>query len=106
MFLPVIPDRAYQMTVDAEIPKAIQDAEVKLVCNGESLGRLQHGKTTLTIPPQSADRVIIEIQTPTWVPRNVISRSQDDRELGIQVFSVSMKAEGAGDPVFNANTGE
>lgn len=106
MLLPLVPDRKYQMTITAELPKTLQDAEINLVCQDQILGRLQPGKTTVEIPPQSADRVTVEIQTPTWVPRKLIAGSQDDRELGIQVFSVLMRAEGAAEGVFNANNGE
>ena len=106
MLLPVVPDRKYQMTITAELPKALQDAEVNLVCQDQTLGRLQPGKTTVEIPPQSTDRVTVEIRTPTWVPRKLIPGSQDDRELGIQVFSVLMSAEGTSERVFNANNGE
>jgi hypothetical protein len=94
------------MTITAELPKALQDAEVNLVCQDQTLGRLQPGKTTVEIPPQSTDRVTVEIRTPTWVPRKLIPGSQDDRELGIQVFSVLMSAEGTSERVFNANNGE
>jgi len=106
MLLPVVPDRKYQMTITAVLPKALQDAEINLVCQDQTLGRLQPGKTTMEIPPQSANRVTVEIRTPTWVPRKFIPGSQDDRELGIQVFSVLMRAEGAAEGVFNANNGE
>ncbi len=106
LLLPVVPGRGYQLTMSAEIPKALENAEITLVSNGQTLGKIQNGTTTITLPPQSSDRVMIEIHTPTWVPQKVIPGSQDQRELGIQVFSVVMKAENAQNQVFNANTGE
>jgi len=106
LLLPVIPGRGYQLTISVEIPKALDNAEITLVSSGQTLGNVQRETTTVTLPPQSSDHVMIEIRTPTWVPQKVIPRSQDQRELGIQVFSVVMKADGAKDQVFNANIGE
>ncbi|MGQ9563730.1 MAG: hypothetical protein ACUVQH_08905 [Thermogutta sp.] len=106
MLLPVVANRRYQMTITAQVPKALQDAEINIVSEGKTLGRLQQGKTTVEIPAQSAEQITIEIRTPTWIPKKVIPDSQDERELGVQVFSILMKAEGPAERVFDANRGE
>lgn len=104
--LPIEPGRPYEITLEIEVPAALKDAEVAVVCGDAPLGLLKTGVNTLRIPPQTQDHVTLELRHPTWVPAQVIPRSGDRRILGIRAFRVIMKAEGAEGRVFNANTGD
>jgi hypothetical protein len=39
------------------------------------------------------------------VPQQLLPGSADPRTLGVQLFSITVRTEGAADSAFNANTG-
>ena len=57
------------------------------------------------LPALTRDLAKLELRCVGWVPQKSIAGSQDPRELGIRVFAVEMRAEGAPDDVFDANNG-
>lgn len=61
---------------------------------------------TVSVPPLPADHLCVELRCRGWSPRGLMPGSQDARTLGIQVFSVTLRAEGAAAGVFDANQGE
>jgi hypothetical protein len=61
---------------------------------------------TANVPAVNGDHVRLELRCPGWIPQNVMRASQDPRTLGVQGFTVTMRAEGASARVFNATTGK
>ncbi len=107
LLLPVLPGKRYSITLVVNVPPHAVTPDGGLYLDGKQLAPLE-GTSLLTaeLPPCSADRVRLELRCKGWVPQQVISNSSDARTLGIQVFSLTMRAEGADTRVFNANTGE
>jgi hypothetical protein len=64
------------------------------------------GTISGTIPASNENSLLLTLRTRTWFPRKLIPGSQDPRELGVAVFSLEMKAEGAAGEPLNANTGD
>jgi len=63
-------------------------------------GEAYTGVLTGTIPATDQNEVVLTFRVKEWQPRKVIKDSQDYRDLGIALFSITMKAEDAtGDPV-------
>jgi hypothetical protein len=58
------------------------------------------------LPPSSSDRIVLELRCRGWVPKQLHAGSKDDRILGMQVYSVKMRARDAGSRVFDANKGD
>lgn len=109
MLLPVNPDRAYDLEITLSAPEHALSATA-----GVYLGRdrivafTRAGEQTLRgrIPAQKGDRAALRLRCQGWVPRQRIASSQDDRTLGVQAFSIRMRATGAPATAFNANTGQ
>ncbi len=107
LLLPVVPGRPYSITLVTSVnPQAISP-DAGLYMDGRQLAPLQ-AETVLTadVPPCPAERARLELRCKGWVPQHTNPNSDDPRTLGIQVYSVTMRAEGADTRVFNANTGE
>ena len=67
------------------------------------------GATNLTaeLAPQSgAEPVTLRLVCAGWTPARLNAASRDERVLGISLFAVTVRAEGAGTRVFEANTGQ
>ena len=76
-----------------------------LYLDGKRIVPLTNGAPiSATLPPSAMDRLRLELRCQGWVPQKVVPGSQDPRTLGVQVFSVTMRAAGAGPRTFNANT--
>jgi len=108
--LPVCPQTPYALTLDIRMPRFAVDPD-----NGLYLGETRlvefpasEGTATViaTIPPTDKDKVVLRVRVKTWQPKDHIDNSEDPRQLGICVRSATMKAEGAQDKLFNANTGQ
>ena len=106
VYLPVVPGKAYQMTVylranpfgNAEIDAAglwLEDKQVATLSQKETaLARPnESGVITVRIPAQDKERLTLVIKTPGWVPAEVHQRSNDYRTLGVQVDKIEMKAQ-------------
>ncbi len=107
LVLPVNPGERYTLTLEVQAPKAAVSPEAGLYLNGKQLAPLQGGAPiTVALPSSTDDRVRVELRSQGWVPQKVIPGSQDPRTLGIQAFTITMRAAGAGTNVFSANTGQ
>jgi len=92
--------------LEVSIPKALEGKEITLHLGDHVLGVLKSGENRVRIPPQETEKLTLQIRSPGWVPAELSKQSNDRRVLGIQVFSLVMKGEGADERIFDANTGE
>ncbi|MCS6777377.1 MAG: glycoside hydrolase family 55 protein [Chthonomonadaceae bacterium] len=108
LLLPVLPDRPYVLTLELTVPPQAVSPEAGIYLNGERLAALQAGARRLEvpIPPVKTDRAVLELRCAGWVPRALIPGSQDDRTLGVQLYTITMRAKGASASLFSAHTGE
>lgn len=107
LILPVVPNRAYTLTVELNMPPAADSPDAGLYVDGIKIAALRSGTTVFSgeIPPARKDKITLEIRCKGWIPRQTNSGSSDDRTLGVSVYSVTLRAKNAGTGVFNANTG-
>jgi hypothetical protein len=106
LLLPVVPGKPYSITLEANVPKSAESADGGLYLDDKRIVLLSQSSTlTAALPPPSGDHLRLELRCRGWSPRQEIPGSQDARMLGLQVFTVTLRAEGAGDRVFHANTG-
>jgi len=106
--LPIRPRRSYTMTLDLSIPEAALSPEAGVYLGEKRLAAFtKAGSTSITvqIPPQTGDTVELTIRAKGWIPSKVIKGSADNRILGVQLYSVTMRARAASDRVFDGNTG-
>ncbi len=106
--LPINPKKPYRSTLVCAIPAEAVDTESGLYLGEQLLAPLRAGETRIQadIPPASSDGLTLSLRSREWVPAEHRPDSQDPRQLGIQVYSVTLKAEDAGDRLFSANRGE
>ncbi len=105
--LPVASGQSYTLTVEASVPAQARSAETGLYLDGKRLTPITSGDPwKVTLPASAEERVRVELRCQDWIPQQAIPGSRDARRLGIQVYSVTMRAQHAGDPVFSANTGK
>ena len=107
--IPIRPNTAYTVTIDATIPQHAVDPRGGLYVGETCVVSLaEAGEVTATgsLAPQDGEKVRLHLKVKTWVPSQVIPNSDDDRSLGISVSSITLRAEGAPDRVFSANKGE
>jgi hypothetical protein len=88
------------------VPAAAVTPETGLYCEGHRLASLTNGLMVVSLPPAQSDRLALEVRSGTWLPRKVIPNSQDSRDLGVQVFALTLQSATAGDKVFRANDGQ
>jgi len=104
--LPVPAGKAAQLTIELHVPQAALAPDAGLYLDGRRLAAFDgRGPLTATLPASSEDRVHLELRAAGWVPQKTIAGSSDPRTLGVQVFTVTLEADGAGAIPFNANTG-
>jgi hypothetical protein len=107
MHLPVIPGKAYTVTLKLMVPPYAITAEAGLYLDGKQLTPLTNSDTlTATLPATTKDQLRLELRSQGWVPMKLDSNSKDPRTLGVQVSSVEIRAADAGERVFDANVGE
>ncbi|HOA75250.1 MAG TPA: glycosyl hydrolase family 28-related protein [Phycisphaerae bacterium] len=102
--LPVLPGKKYTLSLDTHVPApAIHSGNGLFLGDTRVLalpGEAYTGVLTGTIPATDQNEVVLTFRVKEWQPRKVIKDSQDYRDLGIALFSITMKAEDAtGDPV-------
>jgi hypothetical protein len=102
--LPVTAGKPYRMTCELEIPGQAESPDAGIYLDGERLALLTPG--TVDLPARKDDWITLELRCRGWIPREVHPGSQDGRMLGVSGFSVVMKAEGAGDRLFDVNVGD
>jgi hypothetical protein len=106
ILLPVNPGEACQLALESHVPPAAISPATGLYVEGQRLSGLTNGTTVVALPPRQTNRITIEVRCRLWIPREVIAGSQDTRELGVQVFAITLRSTSAGTHVFNANTGD
>jgi len=107
LLLPVVPGKRYSIRLEMSVPASALNAEAGLYVGGKRVAPLKsEAVLAAELPPAEGDTLEAEIRCQGWVPQKTNSGSQDPRVLGVQLFRVAMKAEGAGAGSFNANTGQ
>jgi len=102
-----VPGQSYTVTVEANVPEPAVSSEAGLYLDGKRLTPLNRGTgLTTTLPVSATERVRLELRCRGWVPQQAIAGSSDARTLGVQVFSVTVRAAQAHERVFLANTGK
>ena len=105
--LPVLPGRSYTLTLDLQVPGHAFSPDAGLYFDGKLLAPLKsQSSLEATLPPVSGEGIDLELRCKGWVPMQVIAGSGDPRLLGVQAFSLMMKADGAAARVLDANTGQ
>ncbi len=108
LILPVVPGKSAAITIELHAPKEALAEDAGICLEGRRLAPLAATNrfVSLALPAQPADRVRLELRARGWVPQRVIPGSNDARTLGVQVFGVTVKSDGAGPSLFDANTGQ
>jgi hypothetical protein len=107
LLLPVLPGKRYSLSLEQNVPAQALTPEAGLYVAGQRVAPLKSEPVlTASLPPASGDTLEAEIRCQGWVPQKAIPGSGDPRVLGVQVFRLTMTAEGAGAGSFNANTGQ
>lgn len=106
LLLPVNPGERYTITLEANVPAPSLASEAGLYVDGQRIATLTNGPgVTATLPLTVGDRLRLELRCHGWVPQQTIPGSGDPRTLGVQLFSVTMRAPDAGTNLFRANPG-
>lgn len=102
--LPVNSGTPYTLTLELQVPEVALGPEAGLYLEGQRLGSLRRtNELSVSVPPQTGDRLHLELRCQGWVPRDRIPSSRDARTLGIQGFSLTLRAANAGTNVFLPN---
>jgi hypothetical protein len=106
--LPVAPGKPYDILLEVSVPKEAESPDAGLYLDGKRIAALKPGDSTLAaqLPPSPSDRVALELRCRGWVPKQLHAGSKDDRTLGVQVSSVTVRARNAGSRIFDANKGD
>jgi hypothetical protein len=104
--LPVPPDQACTITLTGEIPvHAIGEASGVYLGDERLTPLAAEGDIVVELPPTGKDTVRLELRCKGWVPQALIPGSNDPRTLGIHLATIDVRAAGAGERAFDANTG-
>jgi hypothetical protein len=110
LILPVRPQTEYKLKAEMNIPSRALGPDAGLYLDGRKIaGFTQAGPSAITarIPPTGRNTITIDVRCQSWVPQKLDPRSGDLRELGVELYAVTLKAEGVDKhPIFNANTGQ
>lgn len=105
--LPVERGKPYKLTLEIHAPSQAITPEAGLYLDGKRIAQFKPGASTVTadVPTSTVDRVQLELRCAGWVPAKTTPGSNDQRTLGIQLYSITMTASGAKGRTFDANTG-
>jgi hypothetical protein len=107
LLLPVNPGENYTIALEANIPASSLSPDAGLYVDGQRLASLTNGPlVTVSLPPATGDRMRLELRCKGWVPAQTTPGSGDQRTLGVQLFSITMRSSDSGTNVFKANTGQ
>jgi hypothetical protein len=108
LILPVVPGKPYTMTLAISAPGGAMEPSAGLYLDGKQIASLpKDGRSmVVSLPPSAADKVVVELRCRGWTPKTQTPGSQDDRTLGLSVYSVTMRTQDAGETLFDANVGE
>jgi hypothetical protein len=104
--LPVNAGETYELTLETHLPPLAATPEAGVYLENQRLATLVEGATVVPLPAVTHDELSLELRSGVWVPRDVEPGSQDQRSLGIQLFSVTMRSSKAAARVFRANDGQ
>jgi hypothetical protein len=106
LLLPVLPGKPYALALELKVPEQALSEEAGLYLDGKRLAPLRNESVLqTTIPPATGDMIELELRCKGWVPQQVQSGSRDPRVLGVQVFRLTIKGEGATAKLFDGNGG-
>jgi hypothetical protein len=106
LVLPVVPGKAATITIELSAPKRALSDDSGVYLDGKRLATFTTGSTVSAhLPAATADRVRLDLRAQGWVPQQVVSGSRDPRTLGLQLYSITVKSDGADAAMFDANTG-
>jgi hypothetical protein len=106
LILPVVPGQPATITLEFNAPPQALSESAGLYLDGQRLAAFSTTNTvSAALPAGTADRIRLELRARGWVPQQIVPGSADPRTLGLQLFRVTLKAEGAGSTIFDANTG-
>ena len=110
VILPVEASLDYTLVFDVHVPALAIGAGAGIYYGDKQLAELpkEAGPALITVPiPQApTEDLRLEIRCQDWSPREHLEGSEDDRQLGIAVRRLTVRAKGAPDPCYNANTGD
>ncbi|MCS7239152.1 MAG: glycoside hydrolase family 55 protein [Thermoguttaceae bacterium] len=92
VLLPVCPNEEYQLELEAAIPRHLPPKSFAVYKDNEKAADLAPGKTSFRLKAGPQPEVILELRGPGWIPAETDPRSQDQRVLGIQLFSVTARS--------------
>lgn len=108
--LPVLPGKAYEVSLDVQMPAYAAAPESGLYMGDTCIIPLTETHTGVlrgTLPAQDGDAASLRFAVHGWVPTEHDPTSSDTRTLGVSLVSVTLRAEGADSArCFDANTGE
>lgn len=107
LVLPVPAGKPVTVTLEAHVPPHATSPEAGVYLAGQRLGGIETGKpSSIRVPAGKEDRVRLELRVSGWVPREKNPGSTDPRTLGLQLFAITVKAEGAAGEPFAVNPRE
>lgn len=94
--LPVMPGKAYTLTLDVHLPGHAVDASNGIYLGGKRLaglpGQAYAGPVTVEVPPCEQEQIELSLRVRQWVPMHVQDNSRDARRLGLALYAMEMKA--------------
>lgn len=110
LLLPMVPSTKCTVRLDVLVPYNAGTPGAGVYLGDQMLAALVPKGTTevieVVLPPVETDPVPLTIRCGGWVPAETGVNANDRRTLGIQVRSVTVRADGATSRCFDANTGE
>ena len=105
LVLPIVAGRPYTLHVEWNVPTQALAPEAGVYLDGKQLAPLRsEAAVDIALPPGTGESVRLELRSPGWVPKRVLTGSQDLRVLGVQVYRLTMRAAGSTNSPFRANT--
>ncbi len=109
VYLPVLPGTRYTIALDARVPGEALEPGSGLYVGGRCI--LPIAKAGIGIIEGkflTGDEryIVLEVRCRSWKPIDHLQGSQDSRDLGIAVRNLTLRAAGAGDRIFDVNTGD
>jgi hypothetical protein len=108
LLLPVMRQTAYRLQMELEAPPQAASPEAGLYLGEKKLADISPQTKSLDVPlpPQDDTKVVLELRCRGWVPRDLQINPQDDRTLGVSVYSLEMTAADGDPRVFSVDEGD
>jgi len=107
--LPVLPGVPYMVLIDMTAPEHAKEEHLGLYWGDSPLMSFPVGENVTvegTLPGVDVETVTLRIRCQLWIPHERNPESRDMRTLGVAVRSITLRAEEAGEQLFDANRGE